>query len=525
MRKLIIAAGLVGLAAGTATAAEFQPIGTLGMGGAGVARNMGAYASYWNPAGLAFADKAYSTTVGGGVGLRVSEGLADNVDRLAKFSDNNVINNLENLAIPPPPTISGPKAVADTVNLLTVLNDLKTEKGTLSLNIDAAAGFQVKQFGFGLFVLTEGFGQTLPDINPATQALRNVLPLISGVAATPAQLAILSGAAPGGYSPTIMSATQRDQMATSLGISQGEANNIINAVETNLAATSNVTPISANQAANTLTNTLVGAFNSGGTIDNNNTAVMVKNVAFAEVPIAYGHAFDFGKLGKMGIGGALKVVRGRVYQSRIRLTENGESVTSSDITNALKDNHEESTNVTFDLGAQYKYSDWLTAGIVAKNLTSPAFKSPELKDQKDRVVDVNGVVEGQPGFAGRHRDEDVQLKPQARLGVAFDPYSWLTIAADLDLTENEAVLAGLDFKSRHFGGGVEFHTSWIKGRVGIYKNLANTEIGPVATAGITIGIPWVLLEVDGAYGLDKARYKDKDYPKEARVQTQLTVQF
>lgn len=110
--------------------------------------------------------------------------------------------------------------------------------------------------------------------------------------------------------------------------------------------------------------------------------------------------------------------------------------------------------------------------------------------------------------------------------MAFDPYSWLTIAADLDLTQNEAVLEGLNFKSRHFGGGLELHAlSWLKMRAGIYKNLADSEIGPVATAGLTFGIPWVLLEVDGAYGLDKARYEDKDYPKEARVQAQLTVQF
>ena len=97
---------------------------------------------------------------------------------------------------------------------------------------------------------------------------------------------------------------------------------------------------------------------------------------------------------------------------------------------------------------------------------------------------------------------------------------------DLDLTENETVLSGLDYKSRHLGGGLELHAlSWLKLRAGVYKNIADNEIGPVATAGLTFGTPWVLLEVDGAYGLEKARYKDKDYPKEARVNAQLTVQF
>lgn len=510
---------LLAAMAGTAMAAEFQPIGSLGMGGAGVARNMGTYAPYWNPAGLAFADKTFSMTAGVGAGLRVSEGLASNVDRLSKFTEGTVLDDLQNLTIPPPPTISGPKAVADTVNLLTILSDFKTDKGTIALNANAAVSFQVKRLGVGLFVLVEGFGQTLSDVDPATQTLRNVLPLVGGVAATPAQLALLSGPAPVGYTPTIMTTTQRDQMAANLGISQGQANDIINAVETNLAATSNITPLSANQAATTLTTTLVDAFNNGGTINNNKSAAMVKNVAFAEIPIAYGQPFDLGKYGKLGLGGSIKVVRGRVYQTRVQLIENDTSISSADIVDAMDDNFEESTNVTVDLGAQYKYSDWLTIGIVGKNLTSPTFKSPQLKDQKGNFVTLDGTP-------GTYRDPDVTLKPQARLGVALDPWQWLTVAADVDLTENEGVLSSLAYKSRTLGGGVEIHpVRWAKIRAGMYKNLANDEIGPVATAGLTLGLPWLNLEVDGAYGLETTQYKEKSYPREARVQAQLNIQY
>ena len=58
MRKLIMAMAAISIfMTSAAFAAEFQPLGTLGMGGAGVARNQGAYASYWNPAGLAFEEK------------------------------------------------------------------------------------------------------------------------------------------------------------------------------------------------------------------------------------------------------------------------------------------------------------------------------------------------------------------------------------------------------------------------------------------------------------------------------------
>ena len=513
MKRIITTAAIMAGLTGVAVAAEFQPIGTLGMGGAGVARNMGAYAPYWNPAGLAFADKAFSTAIGAGAGLRVSEGLADNVDRLSKFTEGNpsTLDTLKNLTT----TTANPQAIGDMVNLLTVIRDIETQKGTLALNIDAAVGFQVRQFGLGLFVLTEGFGRPLTD-------LTNVLPADSGGAITSADLVTLAGTP---AVSTFFNATQILQMQTALasaGISDATQQlNIINALGNSLAApaTTNLPPVTPAQATDTMVNVLAPALGSSGNINNNQTAVMVKNVAFAEIPIAYGHALDFGPLGKVGIGGSLKVVRGRVYQTRVRLTENGESVKSDDIVDALRDNYEESTNVTVDLGVQYKLSDWFTTGIVAKNLTAPTFKSPQLKDQKGNFVTLAGT-------AGTYRDPDVKLEPQVRAGVAFDPYWWLTIAADLDLTENETVLSGLDYRSRHFGGGLELHAlSWLKLRGGIYKNIANGEIGPVATAGLTFGIPWVLLEVDGAYGLEKARYKDKDYPKEARVQAQLTVQF
>lgn len=527
--KLIIAttAVIAGLAA-TAAAAEFQTIGSLGMGGAGVARKMGGYAAYWNPAGLAFTDKdkGFSMTVGAGAGLRVTDGLAENVDRLSKFSDAGIIDDLENITIPPSPSLNGPKAVADTVNLLTVVNDFKSEKGALSVTANAAAGFQVRQFGFGLFVLSEGFGKTISDVDPALQTLRNVLPVINGAEATPSQLALLSGPAPVGYSPSIMTTNERDIMAQNLSISVAEANSIVNAVEANLSATGAITPLSPGQAATALTTSLVDAFNNGGTISNNRSAVMIKNVAFAEIPVSYGHAIDLGDSAKLGIGGSLKAVRGRVYQTRVRLIEGDESVTSDDIVDAMQDNYEESTNVTFDLGTQFRYADWLTIGLVGKNLTSPAFKSPVLKDQKSRFVDKNGIIEGQPGFTGRQRDADVKLKPQARLGVAFDPTSWLTIAADLDLTENETVLSTVDYKSRQLGGGIELHPlSWLKIRGGLYKNIANSEIGPVATAGLTIGIPWAVFEVDGSYGMNETQFDGEEFPKEARVQANLTVQF
>lgn len=520
MKRILAAAALTASVSVPALAADFQTIGTMGMGGAGVARDMGAYAPYWNPAGLAFAPKSFSTTIGAGVGLRVSEGLADNIDRIAKFTEGNpsTIDKLQNLNT----TSADPAAVAEMVSLLTVIDDIQTKKGTLSLNADAGVAFQVKQFGIGLFMLSEGYGRPQAD-------LLNVLPSTTnagtGNAITAADLVTLAGTPVG--STTFFTAAQTGQLNTALtsaGIASAvDRTNIINALGISLAnpANPNLPPVSAQQATDTFVKLVGPAFSGAATnnINNNQTAVMVKNVVFSEVPLSYGHALDLGTLGRLGIGGSFKVVNGRVYQTRIRLIENGASVTSSDIIDGFKDNYEQSTNVTFDLGAQWQYTEWLTVGVVAKNLTSPSFKSPALKDQKG----FNVLPDGTPGI---FRDADVKLKPQARAGFALTPLSWLSLAADIDLTENESVIAGNDFRNRHLGGGVELNPfTWFKLRGGMYKNLADSTLGNVATAGITLGIPWVQLEIDAAYGLKTAKYKEKEYPRESRAQAQLVMQF
>src|SRR6185369_733621 len=78
-----VAALLLGLGS-AAHALEFQPLGagSLGVGGAGVARSYGAMAPYWNPAGLAFAPKAATVSLTAGVGIQPKGKLAQDLDNL-----------------------------------------------------------------------------------------------------------------------------------------------------------------------------------------------------------------------------------------------------------------------------------------------------------------------------------------------------------------------------------------------------------------------------------------------------------
>ena len=528
MRKtfLPVTVALISLA-GTAFGAEFQPMGALGIGGAGVARTTNAMAGYWNPAGLAFNERTFSVPLSVSVGLRVSKGLADNVDKLSDFTEegpngDSALDNLTNIN-------SGVNtaALGDIISLLSILKDIEEENGTISLNGNAVVAMQYKHFGFGAFGTMEGFAK--PDVD-----FKNVLPGTETLGPdgkpintplTPTEFANLAAPAGTTLAPSELFFTDsavRGEILTSLtanGLSSSQANNVINAIDAQLASTAATSGLTQEQAADVLTNTLAPVLSSGGSIGDNRTSVFLKSLAYVEFPISYGHPVSLGKYGQLGVGASLKPIRGRVYASALRLVKD-ESVDSSDVTDNLTENFEESTSVTFDLGLFYKYSNWLNVGLVAKNLTSPEFDSPELRDQDGEPVtkDADDNLIGRP--------QKVTLKPQVRIGVSLDPLSWLTIAADLDITDNETVLESLDYTSRNLGGGIELHPfTWFKLRAGMYKNLSNDEVGPVATAGLTFGTKWVNLDLDGAYGLEKTRYDEKDYPKEARAQASLNIQF
>ena len=497
IKKSAVAASVLVLAiSASGLAAEFQPMGALGIGGAGVARTYDAHAPYWNPAGLAFSDKDFSSRVDVSVGIKVNDGLADNVDRLDKIDFDNIKQ------------ISGASATlqnaTDAVKAISILNDIKEKKGTLAVNGNTVLGFQYNHFATGAFGTIEGFAQPSPDtVNIVPQSAANT-PITTAEFAAP-----FAGSA---ASSVYFSPDQRTAINTALqanGFTAGQSQDIINGTDAMLLGSG----LSSQDVANTLINqiTTINTATAANLLENNTTSVLTRSLAYIEFPLSYGHPFDFGTYGTLGIGGPVKVIAGRVYQSQTFLMKS-DSVDSSDITSEMTKNYKDSVNASFDLGALWRYNKMLNVGIVAKNLTSPEFDAPDVKDKNGSVI---------PGSGGK-----VKLEPQLRLGVAIDPVDWLTLAADLDLTENKTVLGADGYKNRHLGGGFEWHSfSWLKLRGGMYTNLASGGIGPTATAGLTFGTKWINLDIDGAYGLETAEYDGDESPQEARVQLQLNFLF
>jgi hypothetical protein len=244
---------------------------------------------------------------------------------------------------------------------------------------------------------------------------------------------------------------------------------------------------------------------SAKTIDQNETTVLLSGISIAEIPIAYGHKFDLGSFGKIGVGASFKVMQARVYGEEIAVNT---LKNSNDMTKRVKDSKADSTNIGLDLGALWRYEDLKTigpinVGIVAKNLNSPEFDGP--KDSTGKAI------------------SKVKVEPQMRFGIGLEPFSWLSIAADLDLTKNKTVLAGRE--SQNIGGGLEAHMSWAALRLGIYQNIAESSDKPIITAGLSLGPNWLRLDIDAAMATETGRYDNKTYPREAKVEFGLSTMF
>ncbi|MBN4054857.1 conjugal transfer protein TraF, partial [Nitrospira defluvii] len=147
-----------------------------------------------------------------------------------------------------------------------------------------------------------------------------------------------------------------------------------------------------------------------------------------------------------------------------------------------------------DLGALYRFGDNLRVGLVGRNLNSPKFGS-------------------------------IKERAQVRTGVAYKPLSFITLAADIDLTKNDTTV-GSDFKSQNIGGGLElrfFKILMIRG--GAYKNLAESDIGLVYTAGFGLNLWLINIDLGVALSKDKTDFNGDSIPEETRGEFAISMLF
>lgn len=484
MKKSLLIAAIMASSVCSAHALEFHPIGTaIGMGGAGVANTTGAYAPYWNPAGLAFKGKDVSIKLGAGVGSQIGGSLANNVDRLSRISD----PTTGSLDISGGSTATNLKRAGDAVQVIGLLNEIGNDrKGTLSLSGNATLGVQIKNFGFGVFGTFEGGALPEPDLTDIT---------LSGVSSYAALATSIGATGAVTRGTAFFTDAQISAITAAFGGGNG-GQNIAYTIEKQLVG-SNITSLSAQSATDSLVKlgNAMAPGSTAGTIDHNLSAIRNRALALLEYPLAYGYPIDFGYYGTVGIGGAVKLMQGRAYLSTVKIF----NTSSSDIVKKITDNYQDSLTWGVDLGAVWKYKI-VNVGVVAKNLNSPTFSMSNLGDS-----------------------DGYRVRPLVRSGFSAEVLSWLTLAADLDLTQNATPLPGV--KRQSLGGGVEMTPlDWLKLRLGASANVNGGDT-TLLTAGFTLGIPLFALEVDGGVSPETGTYKGSSYPREAMVNFTLSSQF
>lgn len=185
-----------------------------------------------------------------------------------------------------------------------------------------------------------------------------------------------------------------------------------------------------------------------------------------QLAFSYGYAFS-DKTFAVGI--TAKVIQGASYSGFVDL-QGGNGVT---ISNRFGE-PTISTTYGIDLGALYKPVSWIRFGIVAKDINSPTFD------------DAGGG--------------EIKLDPQVRGGVALNPWSTLTLTADIDLTANKTLLPNVKSRILSLGAEQTFLTEFLSLRIGTFKNLEDADRPFIPTAGL--GLRLFFLRADAAGGYD-----------------------
>lgn len=189
-------------------------------------------------------------------------------------------------------------------------------------------------------------------------------------------------------------------------------------------------------------------------------ALEVRQAAFS-----YAYAFS-DKMFSIGVTG--KFLQGAAYSGSMGL--NG----GTDVT--ITDNFGKGTISTafgIDVGAIYRPSSWLRFGLVAKDINQPTFD------------DVGGG--------------ELKLGPQIRGGVALNPYSSLTLTADVDATSNKTFVPGVKSQVLSLGAEQTIFSEFLSFRLGAFKNMKDAGTPFTPTAGLGLRLFAFRADVGGGY--------------------------
>lgn len=466
----------------------------MGMAGANVASVDNNAAQYYNPAAFGFfgrhnedetkseADtndlgrKDFGFDVYAGGGWRMNDNFGDYLTTLSAIDLDELKNGIQTET-----------ELAGLINLVGSLNGID-ELGTgMTVDVNAGTSLRIKHFGIGVRGYTQANAVVL-DIDNQHLGL-NIDPtdLRNGIE----NVDLSASSYNSSQTYNFFDSTTQASLVAQYG---AEAVNRLAFI----AIQENVDPASATN----MTTTLVAINNSSSTsttnplsIDNNTTTVSMTGFGFVEVPLSYGYAIN----DNVSVGGNLKFMKGRVYGSQVLVFDDE----SNDILAQSDENSKETTTLGLDLGVMARYGKF-NFGLVGRNLNSPKFDGFTIPTTSVTI-------------------DSVTLKPQVTAGVAFIPWSTLTLEADYDITKNEAEL----FDTQNLALGVEWDAfRFLALRAGAMKNLAESDLGLIYTAGVGLNVWLVRFDIAGAASLgDKVIFDGEEVPKFAKVSAQASIDF
>jgi hypothetical protein len=194
-------------------------------------------------------------------------------------------------------------------------------------------------------------------------------------------------------------------------------------------------------------------------------AMALRALEVRQAAFSYAYAFS-DKMFSIGVTG--KILQGAAYSGNMALT-GGRDV-------SITDNFGKPTISTafgIDVGAIYRPSSWLRFGLVAKDINQPTFN------------DVGGG--------------ELKLGPQVRGGVAINPYSSLTLTADVDATSNKTFVPGVKSQVLSLGAEQTIFSEFLSFRLGAFKNMKDAGTPFTPTAGLGLRIFAFRADVGGGY--------------------------
>jgi len=93
----------------------------------------------------------------------------------------------------------------------------------------------------------------------------------------------------------------------------------------------------------------------------------------------------------------------------------------------------------------------------------------------------------------------IKLGPQVRGGMALNPYSSLTLSADVDVTSNKTLVPGVKSQVLSLGAEQTILTEFLSFRLGAFKNMQDAGTPFTPTAGLGVRVFKVRLDVGGGY--------------------------